>query len=75
MEDYDVHLGFIPIMCDNKSVMHITKNPDHHKSTNHIDVRHHFLWNNVEKGHIEVWFFKIEYQLTNVLTKALGKEL
>lgn len=75
LEDYDVYVSRIPIMCDNTSAMSIAKNPVHHKRTKDIDVRHHFLRDNVEKGHVEVRFCKSEDQLADIFTKALGREI
>nr|GEX52480.1 copia protein [Tanacetum cinerariifolium] len=45
--DYDVQLDNVPIMCDNKGVIDLSKNPVHHSRTKHIEIRHHFLLDNV----------------------------
>nr|GEY28116.1 retrovirus-related Pol polyprotein from transposon TNT 1-94 [Tanacetum cinerariifolium] len=50
--DYDVRLDDVPIMCDNKGA--ISKNPVQHSRTKHIEIRHHFLRDNVQKGHISI---------------------
>ena len=47
LEDFGIKTGCIPIMCDNISVVSMEKNPVQHKRTKHIDVRHHFLRDNV----------------------------
>lgn len=44
----------VPIFCNNTSAMNMAKNLVHHKRTKHINVRHHFLRDNVEKGHISM---------------------
>jgi len=36
--------------CDNMSAINITKNPSQHSRTKHIEVRHHFIQDQVEKG-------------------------
>ena len=54
--------------------MNMAKNPVQHKLTTHIDVRHHFLRDNVEKGNIVMKFCKIEDQVADTFTKALGRE-
>jgi hypothetical protein len=54
--------------------MNMAKNPVHHKRTKHIDVRHHFLRDNVEKGLIIMTFCKTEDQVADIFTKALGRE-
>nr|GEZ65453.1 copia protein [Tanacetum cinerariifolium] len=45
--DYDVRLDDVPIMCDNKGAIDLSKNPVQHSSTKHIEIHHHFLRDNV----------------------------
>ncbi|GJY52186.1 copia protein [Tanacetum coccineum] len=45
--DYDVQLNDVPIMCDNKGAIDLSKNPVQHSRTKHIEIRHHFLCDNV----------------------------
>ena len=53
----------------------ISKNPCQHKRTKHIDIRHHFLRDNVEKEMISMNFCSIENQIADIFTKALNREL
>ncbi|GJZ42695.1 copia protein [Tanacetum coccineum] len=48
--DYGVRLDDIPIMCDNKGAIYLSKNLIQHSRTKHIEIRHHFLRDNVQKG-------------------------
>nr|GEW53727.1 copia protein [Tanacetum cinerariifolium] len=48
--DYDVRLDDVPIMCDYKGATDLSKNPVQHSRTKHIEIHHHFLRDNVEKG-------------------------
>jgi hypothetical protein len=41
-------------MCDNTSAISVAKDPVLHSRTKHIDLRYHFLRNNVEKGNIDL---------------------
>ncbi|GKA91396.1 hypothetical protein Tco_0813266 [Tanacetum coccineum] len=52
--DYGVRLDDIPIMCDNKGAIDLSKNPVQHSRTKHIEIRHHFLRDNVQKGNISI---------------------
>ena len=61
-------------MCDNTSSINMEKNPIQHKRTKHIDIRHHFLWDNVEKGLIIMTFCNTDDHIANIFTKALGSE-
>ncbi|GKA77653.1 hypothetical protein Tco_0784190 [Tanacetum coccineum] len=65
----------IPMYCDSKSAIAISCNPVQHSKTKHIDIRYHFIKEHVEKGAVELYFVGTEYQLTDLFTKALPKEL
>ncbi|GJX18427.1 retrovirus-related pol polyprotein from transposon TNT 1-94 [Tanacetum coccineum] len=52
--DYDVRIDDIPIMCDNKGAIDLSKNPVQHSRTKHIEIRHHFLLDNVQEGRISI---------------------
>ncbi|GJZ06237.1 hypothetical protein Tco_0540030 [Tanacetum coccineum] len=52
--DYGIRLDNIPIMCDNKEAIDLSKNPVQHLRTKHIEIRHHFLRDNVQKGNISL---------------------
>ncbi|GKA04808.1 hypothetical protein Tco_0683928 [Tanacetum coccineum] len=45
-----------------------------HSKTKHIDIQYHFIKEHVEKGTVELYFVRTEYQLANLFTKALPKE-
>jgi len=49
LRDLGNDLKAVPIKCDNKSAINITKNPVQHLRTKHIEVRHHFIRDHVEK--------------------------
>ncbi|GKA01373.1 hypothetical protein Tco_0674038 [Tanacetum coccineum] len=40
----------------------------------HIDIRHHFIREQVEKGMVELYFMTTDYQLVDIFTKALPRE-
>ena len=74
MEDFGIHIKVIPLICDNTSVVSMEKNLVHHKRTKHIDVRHHFLRDNVEKGNIVLTYCPTEEQIVDIFTKVLSKD-
>nr|GEY31992.1 hypothetical protein [Tanacetum cinerariifolium] len=45
-----------------------------HSRTKHIDVKYHFIKEKVEKGIIELFFVRTEYQFADLFTKALPVE-
>ncbi|GKE15877.1 hypothetical protein Tco_1423454, partial [Tanacetum coccineum] len=47
--DYGVRLDDVLIMCDNKDAIDLSKIPVQHSRTKHIEIRHHFIHDNVQK--------------------------
>nr|GEX97686.1 copia protein [Tanacetum cinerariifolium] len=40
----------------------------------HIDIRHHFIREQVKKGVVELYFVSMDYQLADIFTKALPRQ-
>ena len=72
LDDYGIALGALEIKCDNTSAISVSKNLVHHSRTKHIDVRHHFLRDHVEKGNIKLTHVRTEDQIADIFTKPLG---
>ncbi|GKF29956.1 hypothetical protein Tco_0096298 [Tanacetum coccineum] len=73
--DYDIVLDDIPILCDNKGAIDLSKNPVLHSCTRHIEIRHHFLRNNVQKGNISTEKVSSEDNIDDILTKPSNENL
>jgi hypothetical protein len=52
----------------------VAKNPVLHSRTKHIEVRYHFLRDNVEKENIDLIHVPIEKQLADILTKPSDQD-
>ena len=61
-------------MCDNTSVILLTKNLIQHFRTKHIEIRHHFLRDEVEKNKIILNFIDTEKQIADIFTKPLNND-
>ncbi|GJU49324.1 hypothetical protein Tco_1218879 [Tanacetum coccineum] len=48
--DCDIKLDDIPVLCDNKGTIDLSKKPILHSRTKHIEIHHYFLRDNVQKG-------------------------
>ncbi|GJR52439.1 hypothetical protein Tco_1402960 [Tanacetum coccineum] len=73
--DYDVRLDDVSIMCDNKGAIDFSKSPMQHSRTKHIEIGHHFLRDNVQKGHISIEKVPSIDNITDIFTKPLKREL
>jgi hypothetical protein len=71
MRDFGVSFERVSLMCDNTSAISIAKNLVFHKRMRHLERRHHFLRDHVEKGDIEMRYIYIERQLADIFTKPL----
>jgi hypothetical protein len=61
------------LLVDNKSAISLIKNPVFHDRTKHIDLRFHYIRECVEKKKVHVEFTSTATQLTDILTKPLGR--
>ena len=71
MRDYGLTFKSVPLMCDNSSAICLAKNPVLHGKVKHINVRFHFLRDNIEKGDVELKYIDTKNQLADILTKPL----
>ena len=62
------------ICCDITSDILMTQNLIQHSKTKHIDIRHHFIRDNVEKGKIELYHVSTEDQIADIFTKPLDEK-
>ncbi|GKA59554.1 hypothetical protein Tco_0758867 [Tanacetum coccineum] len=76
LKDYGFDFNKIPLYCDNKSAIALCCNNVQHspQSREHIDIRHHFIREQVENRVVELYFVETNYQLADILTKALPRE-
>ncbi|GJS78760.1 hypothetical protein Tco_0728641 [Tanacetum coccineum] len=74
LTDYVFQFNKIPLYCDNKSSIALCYNNVQHSRAKHIDVRYHFITEQVENGIVELYFVRPEYQLADIFTKHLPRE-
>nr|GEW63585.1 retrovirus-related Pol polyprotein from transposon TNT 1-94 [Tanacetum cinerariifolium] len=73
--DYDIRLDDVPIMYDTKGAIELSRIPIQHSSTKHIETRHQFPRDNVQKGNISIEKVASEDNIANILTKPLKHEV
>ncbi|GKA64026.1 hypothetical protein Tco_0763632 [Tanacetum coccineum] len=74
LADYGLGFNKIPMYCDNKSAIALCCNNVQHSRSKHINIRFHFIKEQVENRVVWLYFVNTEYQLKDIFTKALGRE-
>ncbi|GJS46560.1 retrovirus-related pol polyprotein from transposon TNT 1-94 [Tanacetum coccineum] len=72
--DYGLRFNKILMYYDNKSAIALCCNNVQHSLSKRIDIRYHFIKEQVENGVVELYIISTEYQLRDIFTKALGRE-
>ena len=65
----------IPLAIDNASALKLTKNPEFHGRTKHINIRHHFIRECVERREIVPEWISGKVNPADLFTKPLPKTL
>nr|GEZ43393.1 retrotransposon protein, putative, unclassified [Tanacetum cinerariifolium] len=65
-------LVFDVYMC--ASAITLCCNNVQHSQSKHIDICYYFIYEQVKKGMVELYFVMTDYQLVDIFTKALSKE-
>ncbi|GKG14571.1 hypothetical protein Tco_0354171 [Tanacetum coccineum] len=74
LTDYGLGFNKIPMYCDNKSAIALCCNNVQHYRSNHIDIRLHFIKEQVENGVVELYFVNTEYQLAKSSLKPYAEK-
>ncbi|GJV43426.1 hypothetical protein Tco_1427962 [Tanacetum coccineum] len=74
LTNYGFKFNKIPLYCDNKSAIALCCNNVQHSRAKYIDIRYHFIKEQVEDGIVELYFVRTEYQLADIFTKPLPQE-
>jgi len=64
----------ISILCDNKNVISISKNPIMHSKTKHILIKYHFLQEQVLEKKVKLEYVPSKQQVTDIFTNPLPRE-
>ena len=63
----------IIIYEDNQGAIALVENPVHHQRTKHIDIRFHFIIDQVTNGCIKVQHLQTKEMIADCLTKPVGR--
>ena len=73
LSDFRLKFNRIPIKCDNTSAINLSKNLVMHSRSKHIEIRHHFIRDHVQKGNIALEFIETKFQLADIFTEPLDE--
>ena len=71
MKDFGIKHLVVKIYYDNQSTIHLSKNPQFHSRTKHIDIKFHFIGEKIEVGEIEVLKVHTSENATDMLSPSL----
>jgi hypothetical protein len=71
LEDYQINANNIPIYCDNTAAICLSMNPILHSRAKHIEIKHHFIRDYVQKGILDIQFIDTGHQWADIFTKPL----
>ena len=61
--------------CDNQGAIALTKNPEYHARTKHIDIQYHFIRQHVDSGTIELVYCPTHENTADIFTKPIPRPL
>lgn len=59
------------LFSDNQGAIALAKNPVHHQRSKHVDIRYHYVRQQVQEGHVELDYVPSENNLADVFTKPV----
>ena len=72
--DFGINQEVVTIHCDNSGTICLAKHQVFHERCKHIDVRLHFIRDEVENGQVKVVKIDTAHNPSDMLTKPLSKE-
>ena len=62
------------IFADNQGAIKLSKNPEFHNRSKHIDIKYHFVQDSCQKGLIELIYIPTTEMVADILTKSLPRD-
>ena len=62
------------LYCDNQGAVSLSKNPIVHQRSKHIDIRYHFVRDEIQKGSLKILYVPSEQNVSDVFTKSLPRD-
>mgnify|MGYP001798127242 FL=1 len=62
----------VSLCCDNQCAIALAKNPVQHQRSKHIDIRYHYIRQEIERGFVTVKYVSSSNNVADIFTKALS---
>ncbi|CAL3973559.1 unnamed protein product [Diplocarpon coronariae] len=62
----------VEMIYDNQGALHLTENPEYHQRTKHIDIKFHYIRQELRKGYLDLWYTNTKENAADSLTKSLN---
>ena len=72
---YSADMGPTILFGDNQGAIALTKNPETHQRSKHIDIRYHYIRDLVKEKEIEMTYVNTSDMVADALTKPLQRVL
>ena len=63
----------VTIYVDNQGTITLSKNPVQHNRSKHIDIKYHFVKENIRKKKVDLVYVSSENNIADIMTKASSK--
>lgn len=73
LKEIDINVKDVVLYCDNVSAQHIAKNEMYHARTKHIDIKHHFIRDVINKDQLKLDYINTNDNIADLFTKNLVK--
>ena len=67
MKEFNFHMN-----CDNQGTIALAKNPIKQQRTKHVDIKYHFIRDEILKGAVSMSYIPTEDNLADIFTKPLS---
>lgn len=69
------NISYTPtLLVDNVGAIKLTKNPEFHKRTKHVEVKYHFVREKYQEGAVRIEHANTEDMIADIMTKPLGRQ-
>ena len=63
----------IKLYADNQGAIALAKNPVDHQRSKHIDIKYHFIRNEIQNNIVELIYVQSEDNVADIFTKPVSK--